>query len=207
MILMLAAMIVAYGLGSCPTGFLVARLIKGIDIRRHGSGNVGATNTARVVGALPGLFVLAVDIAKGWVAAGPLVIWSHAAGLRVPPETAQAVFGLCAVCGHIWSPFLAFRGGKGVATAAGVLVGLSPALAGVAVAVWIAVAAATRYVSVSSIAAVTAVPIVMAITNCPLSWIVVGATLCVIIVAKHRANMVRLLRHEEHRLGPPARRI
>ena len=198
---MVATMIAAYFLGSCPTSFLVAKAVKGIDIRQHGSGNAGATNTARVVGKLPGLFVLIVDVGKGWVAAGPLVVWSQAAGLTVPPETARAVFGLCAVCGHIWSPFLGFHGGKGVATALGVLLGLSPALAGLAAAVWIGTAVASRYVSAASIAAVTIVPIVMALTARPFIWVAVSAALCVIIVAKHRANIVRLLHGEEHRLG------
>ncbi len=197
------AAIVAYFLGSFPTSYLIGRAVKGVDIRQHGSGNAGATNVARVVGKWPGLVVLLVDIAKGWVAAGPLVHWAQPAGLTLSPETAQAVFGLCAVCGHIWSPFLNFQGGKGVAPSAGVLLGLSPVLAGVAIAVWAATAAATRYVSVSSIAAVTAVPIVMALTARPLSWVVVSAALCVIVVAKHRTNLVRLLRGEEHRLGAP----
>lgn len=196
-----AATIAAYFLGSFPTSFLMAKAVKGVDIRQHGSGNVGATNTARVVGTLPGLFVLIVDVAKGWVAAGPLVGWGQAAGMGLPPDTAQAVFGLCAVCGHIWSPFLGFQGGKGVATALGVLLGFSPPLGGTAVGIWLATAAATRYVSAASIAAVTATPLVMALTARPFSWVVVSAALCVIIVAKHRANIVRLLHGEEHRIG------
>lgn len=201
LLITVVAAIVAYFLGSFPTSYLVGRVVKGVDIRRHGSGNAGATNVARVVGTLPGLVVLLVDIAKGWAAAGPLVHWAQQAGLTLSPETAQAVFGLCAVCGHIWSPFLNFQGGKGVATSAGVLLGLSPMLAGAAVAVWVAVAAATRYVSVSSVAAVTAVPLIMALTAHPLSWVVVSALLCVIVVAKHRTNLVRLLHGEEHRIG------
>jgi len=201
MLITVVAAIVAYFLGSFPTSYLVGLAVKGVDIRRHGSGNAGATNVARVVGTLPGLIVLFVDIAKGWAAAGPLVHWAHAAGLTLSPETAQAVFGLCAVCGHIWSPFLNFQGGKGVATSAGVLLGLSPALAGAAVAVWVAVAAATRYVSVSSVAAVTAVPLIMALTARPLSWVAVSALLCVLVVAKHRTNLVRLLHGEERKIG------
>lgn len=200
MIMTVAAAIVAYCLGSFPTSYLIGRAVKGVDIREHGSGNAGATNVARVVGTLPGLVVLLVDIAKGWAAAGPLVLWGRQAGVSLSPDTAQAVFGLCAVCGHIWSPFLRFQGGKGVATSAGVLIGLSPALAAIAVAIWGATAIATRYVSVSSIAAVTAMPMVMAMAGRPMSWIIVSALLCVLVVAKHRANLVRLLRGEEHRI-------
>lgn len=199
------AALVAYFLGSFPTSFLIGKAVKGVDIREHGSGNAGATNVARVVGKWPGLVVLLVDIAKGWVSAGPLALWGQQAGVSLSPETAQAVFGLCAVCGHIWSPFLNFQGGKGVATSAGVLLGLSPALAAIAVAIWGATAAATRYVSVSSIAAVTAMPLVMAMAGRPMSWIIVSALLCVLVVAKHRTNLVRLLRGEEHRLIPNRR--
>lgn len=201
LILLLVTMVAAYFLGSFPTSFLVAKALKGVDIRRHGSGNAGATNTARVVGKWPGLFVLLVDMAKGWVAAAPLAGWAQVAGLQTDPDTARALFGLCAVCGHIWSPFLGFQGGKGVATALGMLIGLSPVMAGVAGGVWLAVALATRYVSAASIAAVTAVPLVMAVTGRPFSWVGVSAALCVIIVAKHRGNIVRLLRGEERRIS------
>lgn len=188
----IAGAVVAFFLGSFPTSFLMGRAVGGIDIREHGSGNAGATNVYRVVGKVPGLIVLVVDIAKGWVAVGPLATWTSGP---------SAIFGLCAVCGHIWSPFLGFRGGKGVATATGVLLGLSPGLAGMAIVVWLATAWFTRYVSVSSMVAVTAVPVVMAVTGRPMSWVLVSAILCVIIVAKHRPNIIRLLHREESRIG------
>lgn len=200
-VLLGASAVVAYGLGAFPTSYLMGRLVRGIDIRQHGSGNAGATNVYRVVGKLPGLGVLLVDIAKGWAAAVPLTAWALQAGIDVPRETVQALLGLCAVCGHVWSPFLGFRGGKGVASALGVLLGLSPLMAGVAVGLWLITAAVTRYVSVSSIVAVTAVPVVMAATARPLPWVAAGVVLCVVIVGKHRANLIRLLRHEEPRLG------
>ncbi len=193
--------VLAYFLGSFPTSYLAGRALKGIDIRQHGSGNVGATNAYRVIGKGPGLFVLVVDLAKGWAAAGPLASHVLRLGAPLPPETIQSLFGLCAVCGHIWSPFLRFRGGKGVATATGVLLALSPVLAGLAVLVWMGVAMITRYVSVSSIVAVTAVPLVMAVTAQPASWVAVSVILCLIIVAKHRPNIDRLRRRQEPRIG------
>ena len=201
MLVDLAGAVVAYLVGAFPTSYLMGRLVKGIDIRQHGSGNAGATNTARVVGTGPGLVVLLVDIGKGWGPVACLAPWVQHGGGWLSGETAQALFGFCAVCGHLWSPWLGFQGGKGVATATGVLLGLAPPVAGLAAVVWLAVAATTRYVSVSSIAAVTVVPVLMALTARPLSWVMVSAVLCVLIVAKHRVNLVRLLRHEESRLG------
>ena len=189
--MVVAGAVAAYFLGSFPTSYLVGKALRGIDIRQHGSGNVGATNVYRVVGKLPGLFVLLVDISKGWLAAAWLA----------RSETTQALFGLCAVCGHIWSPFLGFRGGKGVATALGALLGLAPAMAGLAVGIWGVTAMITRYVSVSSIVAVTVVPFAMAVTAKPVAWVAASARLCVIIVAKHRPNLVRLLHREEPRIG------
>jgi len=205
MLMMLVGAVAAYCLGAFPTSYLMGKVLKGIDIRRHGSGNVGATNVYRVVGKVPGVLVLIVDMGKGWV---PVVLgapWVIVAGVTLPLETVQALLGLCAVCGHIWSPFLGFGGGKGVATATGVLLGLSPVLAGLAALVWIGVAMTTRYVSVSSMVAVTIVPFLMAATARPTSWVMVGAVLCVIIVARHRPNIVRLLHHEEHRIGEKVR--
>lgn len=202
-VLLVAALIVAYLVGALPTSYLLGKALKGIDIREHGSGNAGATNVARVVGAWPGLVVLLVDIGKGWAAAAPLASWASAAGAAGSRQTLQAVLGFSAVCGHIWSPFLAFQGGKGVATAAGVLFGLDRLAALLAVLVWGATALLTRYVSVSSIAAVMAVPCWLAVTARPASWVLVSVALCLIIVAKHRANLGRLWRHEEHRLGSP----
>lgn len=195
-----ASLVAAYALGSFPTSYLVGRWVKGVDIRQHGSGNAGATNVYRVVGKLPGLLVLIVDIAKGWAAA-PLAHAALEAGAAMPPDTLRAVLGVCVVCGHIWSPFLAFHGGKGVASALGVLLGFSPVFAAAAVGIWIATAAVTRYVSVSSIVAVTIVPLLMAVTAQPVAWVAASAFLCVIVTAKHRSNLIRLLRHEEPRLG------
>src|SRR3989338_1416800 len=203
MIMTLAAIVASFFLGSFPTSYLMGKAIKGIDIRQHGSGNAGATNVYRVVGKLPGLLVLVVDVAKGWVAAGPLAVWGAQAGMTISVESAQAALGVGAVCGHVWSPFLQFRGGKGVATAAGVLLALSPGMAGMAVVIWVGSAWLTRYVSVSSILAVTVVPLVMALMGKPSAWVMAGTAICVIVVFRHRANIGRLLRGEEHHLGTP----
>ena len=179
----------AYLLGSIPTGVLIGKL-KGVDVRRHGSGNVGATNVARVAGKWPGLLVLVVDVAKGWI---PVALFS-------PQESFRIFLGIAAVAGHLWNPFLQFRGGKGVATAFGVLWALDPRVALGSLAVWIAAAALTRYVSVASSAAALAAPFLMTILRLPTLWILGAIAVGLAILARHRPNFLRLLHGEEHKI-------
>ncbi len=190
----------AYLLGSIPTGVLVGRFVKGVDVRQHGSGNVGATNVARVVGKVPGLLVLAVDMVKGWLPVaffGPVAVhW----GSGVSADTARILLGVAAVAGHIWNPFLQFQGGKGVATALGVLFGLDRRIGFGALGVWVGVAVLTRYVSVASVSAAVAAPFLMALLALPTSWILGGIGVGLAIVARHRPNFLRLLHGEEHRM-------
>lgn len=185
----LALICAAYLLGSIPTGVLIGKL-KGIDVRKRGSGNVGATNVARVVGKLPGLLVLIVDVAKGWI---PAALLPAGPSLKI-------LLGMAAVAGHIWNPFLQFQGGKGVATALGVLWGLDPRVALGSTAVWIAAALATRYVSVASSAAALAAPFLMALLGLPTPWILGGIVVSLAIIARHRPNFLRLLHGEEHKI-------
>lgn len=180
----------AYLLGAFPTGVLMGRLVKGVDVRRHGSGNVGATNVYRVVGKIPGLLVLLMDAAKGWF---PVAVMA--------PEGLKILFGAAAVAGHIWNPFLQFQGGKGVATALGVLLGLDARVALATTAVWLLVALTSRYVSVASIAAALAAPFVMAFLGLPLGWIFGSIAVSLSIIARHRPNILRLLHGEEPRFG------
>jgi len=191
----------AYLLGAFPTGILMGRLVKGVDVRHHGSGNVGATNVYRVVGKLPGLLVLVIDTAKGWFPAAVMASWVGADGFGLPMETIRISFGVAAVAGHIWNPFLQFKGGKGVATALGVLLGLDARVALATTAVWLLVALTTRYVSAASIAAALAAPFAMAFLGLPLFWIFGGIAVSLSIIARHRPNILRLLHGEEHRFG------
>ncbi len=189
-----------YLMGAIPTGVLMGRL-KGIDIRRHGSGNVGATNVARVVGKLPGFFVLLIDMGKGWV---PVVILApHAVGWGVPVtgETLKILLGITAVAGHIWNPFLQFQGGKGVATALGVLLGLDPRIAVGVLGIWLVVVFATRYVSVASVCAALGAPFLMAFLELPTNWILGSILVSCAIIARHRPNFLRLFHGEEHKIG------
>ncbi len=170
-------------------------------MRRHGSGNVGATNVYRVVGRLPGLLVLAVDMIKGWfpvaVLAASAVRWDP----TLAPDCVAILSGMAAVAGHIFNPFLQFRGGKGVATSLGVLLALSHQLALSAAAVWIIAVFVTRYVSVASIAAALASPFLMFSLGLPTPWVLGGIVVSIAIIARHRENILRLMHGEENRFS------
>ena len=187
----------SYLLGAVPTSYLTGRLFKGIDLRQHGSRNLGATNLYRVLGwryAVPvGLF----DAAKGLV---PVLVFAPRVSSS---ELFALVCGLVAVVGHVFSVFVGFKGGKGVATAAGVMLGLTPAALGVAVVVWAALVYVTGYVSVGSIVAAAVFPVAVYLLDPPdrpaILWLDVAVAAA--IVWLHRANIQRLLKGTENRFG------
>lgn len=192
----------AYLLGSVPSGFLIARC-RGVDIRTVGSGNIGATNVFRAVSKPLGILTFALDVAKGICGAlvMPLLIRDGLTG-SVAPEALRLFCGCLTVAGHNWTCFLGFKGGKGVATSAGLLIGLSPAGVGIAFAVWLAVFLTTRYVSVASIAAAA----VLGVVVWPLhrgdagAWFpAVLSALAALAIWKHRANIIRLRAGTESR--------
>ena len=191
----------AYLLGAIPTGLLVGRLAKGVDVRQHGSGNVGATNVVRVVGKAAGFLVLLVDAAKGWLPVALLAPLATTWGVSVAPEKVKILLGLASVAGHVWNPFLQFQGGRGVATGLGVLAGLDLRVALGSLGVWVLVALTTRYVSVASISAAFSVPFLMIWIGSPTLWILGGVGVSLIIISRHRPNILRLLHGEEHRFG------
>ncbi|RME89640.1 MAG: glycerol-3-phosphate 1-O-acyltransferase [Verrucomicrobia bacterium] len=194
------ALVAGYLLGSLPTGFLVARS-RGIDLRTVGSGNIGATNAMRVLGKGPGLFVLLVDAAKGAVAClvGPWL--AGLVGGDAGADWPRIAAGVGAILGHNFTCWLRFKGGKGVATSAGVLLVLMPAALGICLAMWLAVVAASRIVSLASIAAAITLPVaVWALDRSgPLQG--VALALAVLAIHRHRSNIARLLRGEEPRIG------
>jgi glycerol-3-phosphate acyltransferase PlsY len=215
--------IAAYLLGSIPTAFLVGRL-RGIDIRKTGSGNSGATNALRVLGRGPAALVLAVDAAKGVLAVlavPPLAFWlaSQLAALisgqgpgagalsQMPLAAglARLTAGMASILGHVFPLWLGFRGGKGVATGAAVVFALAPKAALACLAVFILVAALGRYVSLASISAALVLPGAYAglYRGEAFSWPLMGfcTTAGVLVVAMHRKNMGRLLKGTEPRLG------
>lgn len=196
----IVAAVAAYFIGSLPTGFLVAKA-KGIDIRKVGSGNIGATNVFRAVGKGPGTFVLLVDALKGcapvlWVA--PLC---HGLDDGSSLETARIVSGICAILGHNYTCWLNFKGGKGIATSAGAFGALTPQPLGIAFLTWLVVFGASRYVSLASIAAAAALPIAAWLLPFSLTLRIITTVIGALAIYKHRSNIQRLLAGTENRVG------
>lgn len=192
--------VVAYLLGSIPTGFLVAKA-RGIDIRTVGSGNIGATNALRILGIGPGVFVLLVDALKGWLAvliAAPVVAQIIPAA---PGDGWRITASLAVILGHNYTCWLGFKGGKGIATSAGALAALVPWALVIIAGVWLVLFLLTRYVSIGSIAASFALPFATWFTtghNAGLTAVtgVMGA----LAIFKHRRNIRRLVEGTENRV-------
>jgi glycerol-3-phosphate acyltransferase PlsY len=187
---------VAWLLGGVPVGLVVARLLGGLDIRRHGSGNIGATNVLRTLGPGPAVLTLLGDVAKGAAAT-----WLAA---RIGGEPAGAAGAVAAMVGNCWSPFLGFRGGKGVATGLGAFLALAPWGLLPAAVVWVLVAAATRYVSLASVLACLTLPASMALTGSPGGAVLAALGAAALVVLRHRDNLRRLRAGTEPRLGQRA---
>lgn len=190
---------VAYVVGSIPTAYVMGRLTKGIDIRNYGSGNVGATNVMRVLGTAAGVTTLAVDVLKGYAVVSFLPSWVCAGSEHLPLW--QILSCICVVAGHNWMVFLSFKGGKGVATAAGAFLALAPAASLCAIGVWAIVVALTRYVSLGSILAGVSLPIFMLLFHKPVSYVWFSLVLALALILKHRGNMKRLIAGTERKLG------
>ena len=197
--------VAAYLLGSIPTGFLVARA-KGIDIRKVGSGNIGATNALRVLGKPAGILVLLADALKGWVAVRVVAMliveqFSSADGVGGNRVIAAIVASVCAVLGHNYPCWLGFKGGKGIATSAGVLTALVPWALLIIFSVWIVLCATTRYVSIGSLAASATLPFATWLTTHDWTLTVVTGAMGVLAIYKHKGNIQRLLNGTEPRFG------
>ncbi len=200
----LLAAAVGYLLGSFPSGLIVSRT-RGIDIREHGSGNIGATNVLRVLGKKWGYFVFGLDVLKGFAAVRIALAIALASGSGTArPELVGIAGGLACILGHTFSVWLRFRGGKGVATSAGVLLGLMPLAVVSVFAVWVILFQFTRYVSVASIGAAVVLPFFVMVylrldlltgaSLLPFSILIAG-----VVVWRHRSNMKRLFQGKEQR--------
>lgn len=181
----------AYLLGSVPTGLLLGKAY-GIDVRKEGSGNIGATNLYRTVGRKVGILTLVGDCLKGLI---PVIAVQN---LMTSPDYAAWV-GLAAFCGHVFSIFLKLKGGKGVATALGVFLALAPLALAAAVAVFALLMLVWRYVSLGSVGAALVMPVAVALLGGSKVVIVVTLLIAVIVVTRHRENIMRLLAGTESR--------
>jgi glycerol-3-phosphate acyltransferase PlsY len=188
-----AVLVTAYLLGSIPFSYLVARR-RGVDVRTVGSGNVGATNVMRSVGRGPGLLAFALDFLKGMAA-------SVLGRLVEPDSPLPALCATMAVLGHMYPVWLRFRGGKGVATGAGVFLPLAPAATGAALVTFGVVLAASRYVSIASIAGTLVLAFAAFLLGAPTAVVRAAAGMALLIVWKHRENLQRIARGTESRMG------
>ncbi len=193
--------ICSYLLGSIPTAFIYGKISKGIDIRQHGSGNVGATNVFRVLGKGPGILVLILDILKG--AAAVTVIPRL---LGIEGTIPKVILALVVVSGHNWTIFLRFKGGKGIAASLGALIGLAVEITLLrpillwTVLVWLICFLLTGFVSLSSVIASVCLPLIMVWMNQPIELICLGVFFCIFVVIRHRPNIRRLFSGQEPRV-------
>jgi acyl phosphate:glycerol-3-phosphate acyltransferase len=192
------ALVAAYLVGAVPVGLLVARMAGGGDIRRRGSGNIGSTNVLRTLGLAAGIATLAGDVLKGWLAV------SAARALAPDDPWAPAAGAVAAVAGNCWPVFLRFRGGKGVATGLGTFLALAPWALVPAVVAFAVVVAATRFVSLASLCGALSLPIGSGLLGYGRAVTVAAAAVFAIVLLRHRANVQRLTRGTESRLGQRA---
>ena len=192
---MIPAILGAYLIGAVPIGWLVARAFGVSDIRRHGSGNIGATNVLRTLGRLPAIVTLLGDVAKGYAAV------ALAAYLAWPDPRPIAAATVAAVVGNCWSVFLGFRGGKGGATGLGALLRLVPWATLAALPVFVAIVATTRYVSLGTLLGALCVPLGAALLGYPIPYVLAALAGALIVVGRHHANIGRLWAGTESRLG------
>ena len=184
---------VSYILGSIPNGLILGKAIWGVDLRQHGSGNIGATNAWRTIGKAGGFSIFLLDMLKGAVSA---YLGLHLGG----GELAGIICGLMAIAGHSWSVFLGFKGGKGVATGLGVIAMLMPMVTAIVFLVWLAIVKTTGYVSLGSIVAAVLVPVLALFMGLHTDFMVLGLIAAVFIVYRHKSNISRLLNGTESKI-------
>jgi glycerol-3-phosphate acyltransferase PlsY len=186
---------ICYLLGSIPFGYIVGKLFKKIDIRELGSGNIGATNVFRILGPSLASLVLIGDIGKG-ILSIYLVRFLNIDNLLI-----STIAGLVVICGHDWSLFLGFKGGKGIATTFGVVFALNPTISILALIIWGVVLVTTRYVSLSSIFAVISIFIFTILFRQPYEYIIFSAIILVLGIFNHKDNIKRLRSGNERKIG------
>ena len=189
----LLACILAYLLGSVPNGLILCHAVWHIDIREHGSRNIGATNVYRTLGKGPGAVVFLLDFLKGFLGV-------YIAMLLVGTPLAMVIGGIAAILGHSASVFLRFKGGKGVATGLGVIAMLMPAVTGIVFFAWLGIVFVTRYVSLGSIVGAALVPIFAFLFAYPTEYLAFGVLAAVLVIVRHHTNITRLLNGTESKI-------
>lgn len=187
------ACIVAYLLGSIPNGLVFGKLIWQVDLREHGSHNIGATNAWRTLGKGPGFLIFLLDFFKGFIS-----VWLGSVLAGTP--MAMVLAGICAIIGHSCSVLLKFKGGKGVATGLGVIVMLMPLPALIVFAVWLLIVKISGYVSLGSIIAAALVPILAWLQGYAMEYTVFGLLAAAFVIIRHKANIIRLLNGSESKI-------
>lgn len=204
---LISIIILSYLAGSFPTAIIVGKISKGIDIREHGSGNAGGTNVFRVLGWKLGVLVMLVDVFKGFLATYYISQFSYFGDSTLESTYLMLIAGIFAIMGHIWTIFAGFRGGKGVGTAAGFMLGLMPQAVIVGFIVFFVILFSTRYVSLSSMIAASSIPITLLLQKfgfgIDVPWIFIGITIliAILIIYTHRSNIERLLKGNENRIS------
>ncbi|MCX5712028.1 MAG: glycerol-3-phosphate 1-O-acyltransferase PlsY [Candidatus Omnitrophica bacterium] len=201
------AITVSYFIGSIPTAYIFGRVIKGIDIRKFGSGNMGATNAWRILGKRTGIIVLLIDILKGAIAL--YLVWRFIVGraLNIPADFLLILCGMSCIFGHIWTVFLGFKGGKGIATTLGVLIGLAAIIPGLrlvlglVILTWFVVFFALKIISVSSVVAAASLPIFMILIYRSLFLVLSSMVLSIIVILRHKTNLKRFFQGKEPRFS------
>ena len=203
----LFGLVSSYLLGSTPTAYLFGKIFNGIDIRQHGSGNVGATNAFRILGKKLGIIVLLLDILKGVLAITVIGNLFHLDLVHL-----RVLLGVMVVIGHNWTVFLKFKGGKGIATSLGVLIGLAiqyevlRIVLALTLFAWIVPFMITGYVSLASLIAAVVLPLAMFSTHTPMELRALGLLFCFFVIVRHIENIKRLLAGQERRVNFPFKR-
>lgn len=192
-------LLIGYIFGSIPFGLLIGKVWAKIDIREFGSGNIGVSNVLRTVGTVPALLTLILDSGKGAI---PVLL-----AMRLFEEpTWWLAAGVAAIVGHNWPVFLHFKGGKGVATTAGVLITLAPLVALILFSIWVVTLALSRYISLSSMVASLILPLLMYFMGFPTPYLGLALLVSFFTIYRHRPNIQRLLAGTENRWGEKGRK-
>lgn len=193
MLAIIGAAVISYLLGSIPNGLVLGKAIWGVDLRQHGSKNIGATNAWRTIGKAAGFSIFLLDMLKG-------AIGTYLGLTLGGSELAGILCGVLAIAGHSWSVFLGFKGGKGVATGLGVILMLMPWVTVLVFAVWFAIVRITGYVSLSSMVAAALVPVLAFAFGLSTELIIMGVVAAVFIIYRHKSNISRLLNGTESKI-------